>query len=459
MIFCGITREFSTKNEQQYDTIGAFWDEMSDKYGLENLRGLGYGWTEDTIRYAIGLKEGVIDGANCEMELPDEGWVKVNGRTSELSRIYDDIYADGRLDLEIETFTDNGDCEILYYRKNKQNKIRLFMAGDALIHDAVYNDALCEDGTYDLRPMLQYIKPLASRCDLAYYNQETILGGTDLGLSTYPRFNSPQETGDAFIDAGFNLVSLANNHTMDMDEEGVIRSVDYWKKHEDKVVVSGQWTSSEDRVKDTGSIHTINGIRYAFLAYTMWTNELETPPGKEYLSNVYSDEKAAEDIARIRGKADIIIVAMHWGLEYALVVFPEQKRVAKYLSDLGVQLIIGSHPHVVQPVEYINDGKTFVIYSLGNLLSNQEGLDKRTGLMMSVDICKREDSSGKPVITIEDPRAELVFNVSSRKGRRGFRLYPYHMLSDEIFPGYRALEDYREIVSSQCSELRWGLKE
>ena len=116
MIFEGISRVFSTVNEQQYETIGAFWDELSAQYGLENLRGLGYNWTPDTIEYVIGLKEGRISGTNCEAALPDEGWILVKGRTDDLGRIYDEIYKDGALTYEIETFTEKGDCEILYYR-------------------------------------------------------------------------------------------------------------------------------------------------------------------------------------------------------------------------------------------------------------------------------------------------------------------------------------------------------
>jgi len=116
MIFEGISRTFSTLGEEQYRTIGAFWDEMSDKYGLENLRGLGYGWTDTTIEYAIGLKDGVIDGANCKVKLPDEHWVTVRGRTNELGKMYDDIYQDGALKYEIESFDDDGSCKIMYSR-------------------------------------------------------------------------------------------------------------------------------------------------------------------------------------------------------------------------------------------------------------------------------------------------------------------------------------------------------
>lgn len=113
MIFNGISKTFSTKDNGQFETIGAFWDELSKKYGRENLRGLGYNWTADTIEYVIGLKNGDIDGANCSVTLPDD-WTIVRGRTENLGPIYEEIYKDGNLKFEIETFTDNGDCEIWY---------------------------------------------------------------------------------------------------------------------------------------------------------------------------------------------------------------------------------------------------------------------------------------------------------------------------------------------------------
>ncbi|MBO5574798.1 MAG: hypothetical protein J5956_00635 [Ruminococcus sp.] len=116
MEFVGISRTFSTVGEQQYQTIGAFWDEMSAKYGLENLRGLGYNWTSTTIEYVIGLKDGTIDGADCTVQLPDEAWVTVSGKTADLSKIYDEIYKDGALKFEIETFGTDGSCVIMYRR-------------------------------------------------------------------------------------------------------------------------------------------------------------------------------------------------------------------------------------------------------------------------------------------------------------------------------------------------------
>ena len=116
MLFVGISRDFSLLNEDQYNTIGAFWDEMGAIYGLENLQGLGYRWQNGAISYAIGLKDGVIEGANLQIDLPDGGWITTEGKTDDLREIYDEIYKSGALKYEIETFTKDGDCLIKYYR-------------------------------------------------------------------------------------------------------------------------------------------------------------------------------------------------------------------------------------------------------------------------------------------------------------------------------------------------------
>lgn len=341
----------------------------------------------------------------------------------------------------------------------QESSLKLFMVGDALIHSAIYEDARQNDGSYDFKPMIEFIKPISSKYDLVYYNQETILGGEELGLSNYPMFNSPYEVGDAFLDAGFNLVSLATNHTMDKGEDGVLNSVKYWKKHKD-VVTSGQWSSAKDREESVGKIYQKNGIKYAFLSYTTWTNGLETPSGKEYLNNVYSKEKAGEDIARVRDKADVVIVAMHWGTEYSLGVSSDQAQIADDLSEMGVDLIIGAHPHVVEPVEYINDGKTFVIYSLGNFISDQEGVERLTGLMMEVTIKKKLNEDHSVSISIENPKAELSYTKSYYRGGRNFKVYPYSKLDNNILPGYSSYYNkYSEVVSERYPDLSWGLTE
>ena len=341
----------------------------------------------------------------------------------------------------------------------KEYDASVFMVGDALIHSAVYEDARKSDGSYDFKPMLAAIKPISSKYDIVYYNQETVLGGKELGLSNYPMFNSPQEVGDAFIDAGFNTVSLATNHTMDKGERGVLASVDYWKKQKN-VAWSGQWSSEEERTESVSKVYEVNNIKYAFISYTIWNNGLPTPYGKSYLNNEYSPEKAKADIESVRDKVDFVIVAMHWGTEYSFKTDYKQDEIAAYLSNLGVDLIIGAHPHVVQTVEYINDNKTFVIYSLGNFISDQNDVDNFTGLAMEVTLHNKvniDDSVEKSVI---NPKAQLVYTTTVKRGgvNHQFKVVPYPQLSDsQLYNKNANYEKYKNIVKECYPELVWGL--
>ena len=344
-------------------------------------------------------------------------------------------------------------------KKVENYQAKIFMVGDALIHWGVYNDAKQSDGSYDFKPMLEAIKPISSKYDIAYYNQETILGGASLGYSSYPLFNSPQEVGDAFIDAGFNMVSLATNHTMDKREQGVLNSVAYWKS-KPNVVTSGQWSSEEDRETSITKIYEVNNIKYAFISYTIWNNGLPTPTGKSYLNNEYSDEKAASDIQKIRDKVDFVIVAMHWGTEYSFKVDYKQEEIANYLSGLGVDLIIGAHPHVIQTVESINNGKTFVVYSLGNFISDQNDVDNFTGLAFEVTLNKKKDIDDSITNTVINPRAQLVYTTTTSRGgvNHDFKVVPYPQLNESLLRNYVQLYDkYKAIVNERYPELVWGL--
>lgn len=335
----------------------------------------------------------------------------------------------------------------------KEYQANIVMVGDALIHSGIYYDAKVADGAYDFKPMLEYTKEITSNSDLAYYNQETILGGTSLGLSSYPRFNSPTEVGDAFIDSGFNLVSLATNHTMDKGEQGVLNSLQYWNSK--NVYHAGSYTSFEDRDKEI--IKEINGIKYAFFSYTTVTNGLVPENGKEYLDNVYSEELARNDIDRIKNKVDVIIVAMHWGTEYNNGVSEEQQKIANFLSNLGVNIIIGTHPHVIEPVEYLNNGQTFVAYSLGNFISDQIGIDRLSGLMLELTI-KKTINKDITTISIEAPKAEIVFTHSNTTGKKDFKVYPYNKLNNIILPNYmNYYEKYKAIVSERYSNIIWQI--
>lgn len=317
----------------------------------------------------------------------------------------------------------------------------LVAVGDALIHGAVYNDAYIGDGMYDFNHMFTSIAPLIENYDLKYYNQETIIGGKNLGLSTYPRFNSPDEIALNLVGIGFNLVSLANNHTLDKNEAGVLNSVAFWKSQEG-VVATGSSSSWEDR--NSIPVYEENGIKYAFLSYTTGTNGLKAPSGKEYLVNTYDPESVKADIEQIQDKVDVIIVAMHWGSEYTHTPTSSEKEIAQYLSGLGVNLIIGTHPHVVQPIDYIGD--TLVIYSLGNFISAQTGLQKLIGLMVNVDIVVDKD-----LVTFENLDYQLLYTYYN-SSIKNFKVIPFSELSNDILNDYESIEaKYKAYVDAEVT--------
>jgi poly-gamma-glutamate synthesis protein (capsule biosynthesis protein) len=334
---------------------------------------------------------------------------------------------------------------------NTKYELSMIMAGDALIHNGVYLDAYEGNDFYNFKPMFEDIKPVVSSYDLAFYNQETVIGGKKIGLSTYPRFNSPEEIGDALVDAGFNMISLSNNHTLDRGEEAITNSINYWKDKD--VVTSGSYLSFEERNKI--SVHKKNNIRYAMLAYTTTTNGLRAPIGKEYLVNTYNDEIVKEDIERIKDYTDVIIVSMHWGVEYTHTPTQEQKRIAEYLSSLGVTIVIGHHPHVIQPIEFIND--TLVVYSLGNFISAQVGTPKLIGMLVSLNIVKSIDNN-EISVKIEDVKGDLIYTYYDNF--KNFKVIPFNNLNDDLLNNYKQIEtQYTSIINQYDKTIKVGIFE
>lgn len=335
--------------------------------------------------------------------------------------------------------------------KRKEYNLSLVMVGDALYHTGTYKDGLKSDGTYNFDHQLSDIAPIIADYDLAYYNQETILGGTELGLSSYPTFNSPQEIGDAYIKAGFNLVSLANNHTMDRGEKAILKSTAYWK---DKtgVMTAGSYSSIEDHARS--HIGEKNGITFAFLAFTYGTNGIPVPKGKEYLVNVFDKETAKKEIEAVRDKVDVVLVSMHWGVEYTHTPTKEQREQAQFLADLGVDVIIGSHPHVIQPIEHIDD--TVVIYSLGNFISGQGDLMKRIGIISSLEIHKVEEN-GESSITIDNVKGDLHYTYHTA-GHKNYRVIPFYKLTNQELGQdvAKVKEQYEAIINKNDKSIIVG---
>lgn len=333
-----------------------------------------------------------------------------------------------------------------FEEKDIEYQVSIVMVGDNLIHKTIYQSVANDN--YNFKPIYQEIKPYIKSFDLAFINQETILGGKEIGLSSYPTFNSPYELGDALVDTGFNLISLANNHTLDRGEKAVINSVNYWSKQ--SVVFSGSCLSiGESQVK----FFEKNTIKFAFIAYTYGTNGIFHPNGKTYLANIYSDEKALLDLAELKKTVDIIIVSMHWGEEYSSLPNQEQKKQAYFLSSLGVDIIIGHHPHVIQPIDIIshNNHQTIVIYSLGNFLSDQVGINRLIGIATSLNITKEVkktiNNNLSYSLSIDKINAKLLFRYKDENNN--FSIKWFDTLNNHLLMNFELyLEEKKQLIKT-----------
>ena len=268
-----------------------------------------------------------------------------------------------------------------------EHDITLMAVGDNLMHMGIIASGKQEDGTYDFSMLFDGIRPFLNTADVKIINQETVMGGNARGFSGFPSFNSPTEVGDAVADAGFNVVLQASNHTADQGLDGLLYCADFWKSKHPEVLVTG----IHEDTSQSGDIPllTIEDETFAVLNYTYSANT-ETLPlnllGHLNLLCAVNERtgqmdfttlnpQVLEDISRAKELADIVIVCPHWGTEYTPKVSSYQKKWALAMTEAGADVIIGTHPHVVQPVEWItaeNGSEALCYYSLGNYVSSQK---------------------------------------------------------------------------------------
>ena len=281
------------------------------------------------------------------------------------------------------------------------NSFNLVAVGDALCHKNLHDYA--QKNGYD-NIFTEY---KLNKNDLNFYNQESIIGGGEFHGSFFkreqhtvqPHFNSTPDFANVFLRQGFNLVSLANNHTLDMDGDAVRHSIKFWKNK--NVISTGQYLNDEERFKER--IYTKNGIKFAFFAYTDKINTKYNDPLHPFYRNDFDYDLARKDIESIRDKVDVIIVSIHWGSEHTFTSNQDQRDIAKFFSELGVHIVLGHHSHCVQTTEWI--GNTFVAYSLGNFVASQENerISSVIGLQLSINICKTKNG-----VTIT-PKGRLLY--------------------------------------------------
>jgi poly-gamma-glutamate synthesis protein (capsule biosynthesis protein) len=298
--------------------------------------------------------------------------------------------------------------------------VTLTAVGDVVMHLPITNSCFNEsDNTYDFRPVFTELKPELERTDLAVGVLETPMAGPESGFTGYPSFNSPGAIADALKWSGIDLVFLAHNHCLDRGVTGLQKTMAYL----DRIGLSYTGCNASPAQKRYRIIE-VNGVKLAFLSYTTTTNGIRLPPGKEWMVNIFDYAKIDADIGDARKNgADGIVFALHTGIEYQRYPSTEQQEMIQHLLALGVDVVLGSHVHVIQPLELRNTfipatGTTktcFIAYSLGNLLSNQRWRYSDCGLMTQMTLEKPAETMGITV-TSENHRP-LWVNRFTKEGK------------------------------------------
>ena len=344
-------------------------------------------------------------------------------------------------------------------QKSKENELDLVMAGDVLLHTRLAYWSEDGKGGYDFNPIFKLIKPIIKKADLAIVNQETILGGKELGVSGYPTFNGPYELGDAIANAGFDVVLQSNNHSLDRGKQGIYNCLNFWKKYP-KIKTVGINTSEAQKKKLC--IYKKNGIKVAILNYTYGTNGIPLPKDMPYAVNYLVKDEVINDIKRAEKEADFTIVCPHWGTEYFRGISDYQKIWSKIFVENGVDLVLGAHPHVIEPIRYVTDKKTghkmLVYYSLGNFVNStmSDGRvgDRYVGGLAKVKLKRGTDN--KVRIAKYGVNATVMHNNGARFGSS---VYPLTQYTEELAKkNVMKTQDYMfslNFCKKVCNEV-WG---
>ena len=274
-------------------------------------------------------------------------------------------------------------------------RVSFSASGDSLIHDTIYLQAKkLADGVvkqYDFTHIFANVKDFLSNYDINFLNQETLVNDA-FEPSSYPMFSTPVELGQASYDAGYNVFSLSNNHSYDKGALGISATLEFWGSMPQDILYMGFY--NDDNLMDIKT-NTVNGITFSYVACTDTTNGLPHPQGAtDYIIYTSQLDVLKQQIEKAKEISDFVIVSAHWGIEYSLVASDNQKYLAQELANYGADVIIGTHPHVIQPIEWItaNDGtQTLCVYSLGNFTSAQNMPNRLIGQILTFDTVVTEN--------------------------------------------------------------------
>ena len=277
--------------------------------------------------------------------------------------------------------------------------INLVATGDIMCHTTNFNAAYdSKSKTYDFTPVFANVAKYITKADIAIGNLETTFAGEDRGYTGYPTFNSPASLGETIKNIGIDVLSTANNHSLDKNYTGVVSTLDEL----DRMGIAHVGTSRSEEEQNKILVKEVNGIKIAFLSFTYGTNGIPVPAGKEYCVNLIEEELILNQIRLAKEQnVDIICASMHWGVEYSRKQTKDQEDLANYLFNHGVDIIIGNHAHVIEPMEKkkitLEDGtekEVFVVYALGNFISGQTIEHTKTTAILDMQI-RKSGETGK----------------------------------------------------------------
>lgn len=319
--------------------------------------------------------------------------------------------------------------------EDKIEEISLLAVGDIMYHSPQVRAAYLGEGKYDFRPTFRYVKEYIEQADISLANYETVTAGKDIAYSGFPRFNSPKETIFALADTGFDIISTANNHSLDQGKKGILTTLDNMEEYGLKAIGTNRTNEENILIQD------VKGIKIGFLSYTYGLNGLDSLLTKEelsYMINLIDEERMEKDIKRTKELgADLTVLFLHWGHEYHNLPSNYQIELGEKIIGWGGNIILGSHPHVIQKSEMIdNQEGNFIIYSMGNFLSNQSletmgNSFTEDGVMVKINI---EKNFTKDEITIKEVEyiPTWVYKYKS-EGRFNYEILPVEaIISKEL---------------------------
>ena len=333
-------------------------------------------------------------------------------------------------------------------RTDSLRTIKINIVGDLMCHSTQFIYAHVEDDSFDFTGVFTEVKQFLSGSDLTIGNLETVFAGKSKGYSGFPFFNTPDDFLFALKDSGFDLLITANNHALDQGEEGVLRTIE--KLNEYQLNYTGAFSSQNER--DSIRIFNLSDVKLSVIAYTFSTNDVPLHKGKDYLINMIDFKLIGKDIESAReAGAEIVLVHFHYGSEYKREPTAYQKDVVNKTIELGADIIIGGHPHVIQPVDYFktNGGKMdtgFVAYSIGNFISNQRWRYSDAGMILSLEITKNLKSDSVYINKVSY-LPTWVFRGNTENGREYIILPSTISIEDTSFK-YLTKSDRKKIVEA-----------